>query len=284
MCAEDSALLGWFQAAEGTILDGGGIIIAGRTAAGRLLWPRHLPAAHRTDADFGVEPFAGGGTIIDAPLYETRAALYARRVRRRFRDWVDHLARLRYNTLFYLRRCIRIWRTRISPCWYRRMRTAARASSSRSVGRDRGGHAGGGSIEPLEASTSWRLKWTAPAADLPYDRLIDAAEARPDCARKGTKILGWIGITDPLPVASVINSRSGPGADGRENPGIGGSCGSVAGSDRGVPSDSETWLIAQQGARGYLRIPSTARRYLSHTGAGYLNRDSRCLDRSCRMT
>lgn len=282
------------EAAEGYAirLDGGGAIIAGRTAAGAYYGlDTFLQLIGQAPISASNQRSLAGGTIIDAPLYETRAAVYTLDAfDDAFRDWVDHLARLRYNTLFLPSPLYpdledsEIQPMLVSAYAYCRARFIEPIPLVETFGAD----TLAARIDPnlLEGVYHEELAVEVDSLrrlNLPYDRLINAASTRPRLrTEKGYKILRLdrdyeihslsppvIQLKGQAPVQT--GEKILVSADLVDR--------SLAPTAAACPSDSETWLIAERVLGDIFEYLQPRGAHLGHTGAGYLNRDSRCLDR-----
>lgn len=269
-----------------------GVTIAGRTAAGAFYgMDTFLQLAAQAPIMEDNTLALDAGLVIDAPLYRTRAAVYTlESMDAAFQAYVDHLAALRFNTIFLPSSLY----PDIEDSEIRPLLTSAfaycraRFIEPIPLVETFGDNTLAARIEPslwegvymeelpVEVDNLRRL-------NLPYERILETPGTQPRL-RTGTgyKILRKerdyvfesyappvIQLTGQAPVQSgetVLVS-----ADLVD--------GSLASTRASCPSDSAAWLITERVIGNIYTYLKPRGIHLGHTGAGYLNRDSRCLER-----
>lgn len=269
-----------------------GAVIAGRTAAGAFYgldtFLQLLEQASKT-ADNALTLDAC--LVIDTPLFPTRAVVHPlESMDAAFQAYVDQMAALRYNTIFLPSTLYpdledaEIQPLLISAYAYCRSRFIEPIPLVETFGAT----ALAARIDPnlwegvyqeelpVQADNLRRL-------NLPYDRILESPATQPRLRTgEGYKILRKgrdyvfesyappvIQLTGQAPVQTgdtVLVS-----ADFVDE--------SLAATGASCPSDSESWVITERVLQGIYTHLSPRGVHLGHTGAGYVNRDSRCLDR-----
>ena len=267
-------------------------IIVGRTAAGafygldtflQLVERAHVTAENTLVLDAGL--------VIDAPVYRTRAAVFPlESMDATFEAYVDQMAALRYNTLFLPSTLYpdledsEIQPMLVGAYAYCRSRFIEPIPLVETFG----GETLAAKIDPNLLEGIYREELPVEAdnlrrLNLPYDRILETAGTQPRLRTgAGYKILRKdrdyvfesyappvIQLTGQAPVQTgEIVLVSADLVDG-----------SVAATRASCPSDAETWLITERVIQGIYTHLNPRGVHLGHTGTGYVNRDSRCLER-----
>jgi len=273
-------------------LAAGGVTIAGRTAAGAFYgMDTFLQLLAQAPAMEDNTLALDAGLIIDAPLYATRAAVQPlESMDGAFQAHIDQLAALRFNTVFLPSTLYadlddsEIQPLLISAYAYCRSRFVEPIPLVETFGAE----TLAAKIEPslwegvymeelpVEVDNLRRLF-------LPYDRILETAGTHPRLRTgEGYKILrkdrDYVIASYAPPIIQLTGQapvQTGETilvtADLVD--------GSLASTRASCPSDSASWLITEQVIERIYTHLKPKGLHLGNTGVGYLNRDSRCLER-----
>lgn len=273
-------------------LTAGGVTVAGRTAAGAFYGLDTLlqlvgQAAPAEDETLVLD----AGTIIDAPVYRTRAAVHPlESFDETFEAHIDQLARLRYNTVFLPSSLYpdlddaEIQPMLVGAYAYCRARFIEPIPLVETFGAD----TLAARIDPnlWEGVYHEALPVTVDhlrRLHLPYDRILESNGNRPRLRTgEGYKILRKgrdyefashappvIQLTGQAPVQTGETVLVSADLVDR----------SIAATRASCPSDTEAWLITERVLERIYTHLAPRGVHLGQRGAGYLNRDSRCLNR-----
>ncbi|MBL7647227.1 MAG: hypothetical protein JNK74_13650 [Candidatus Hydrogenedentes bacterium] len=269
-----------------------GIIVAGRTAAGAnygldtLL--QLLSGASKSEERTLI---LDGGTIIDAPVYRTRASLLPlEQFDDGFKSAIDGLAELRFNHVFLPSSHYtalddaEVRATLVDAYAYCRARFVEPVPLIESFGAD----SVVAGLDPNLLEGTYVEEFPAVVDELrrvhlPYDRILDCASSRPRVrTAKGYAVLrqdrDYVFESYAPPVLQLKGQAPVQTGDTllitADLVDL-----SQANTPACCPSDTNTWLLLEKlMAEVYTHLKPRAI-HLGHSGAGYLNRDSRCIER-----
>lgn len=268
------------------------VIIAGRTAAGACYgldsFLQLVAAAPKSSAQ---ELTLEGGTIIDAPVYRTRASLLPlEHFDDAFKAAVDHLADLRFNLVFlpsslYGKLDAPENQTLLADAYaYCRMRFVEPIPLMETFGAE----TLVASIEPnlLEGTYVEELPAVVDElrrVHLPYDRILDSESTHPRLrTAKGYAVLrkdrDYVFESYAPPVIQLKGQAPVQTGDTllitADLVDL-----SQANTPACCPSDTRTWLMLEKILTDVYTLLKPAGIHLGQSGAGYLNQDSRCRER-----
>lgn len=268
------------------------VIIAGRTAAGAGYgldsFLQLVAAAPKTaDQELTLE----GATIIDAPVYRTRASLLTlEQFDDAFKAAVDQLAALRFNLVFLpssLYAAVdepgnqKILADAYAYCRMHRVEPIPLIETFGAdtlVARIEPNVLEGTCVEELPAVVDELRR-----VHLPYDRILDSDSTHPRLrTAKGYAVLrkdrDYVFESLAPPVIQLKGQAPVQTGDTllitADLVDL-----SQANTPACCPSDTQTWLLLEHILTGVYTLLKPAGIHLGHTGAGYLNQDSRCRER-----
>lgn len=268
------------------------ITVAGRTAAGAFYGlDTLLQLLEQSPTSENNTLTVDAGMIIDAPLYRTRAACFTlESFDQDFTQWIDHLADLRYNLVFLPSplypdlddaEILPLLKSAYDYCRSRFVEPIPLVETF-------GENTLAATIDPSLWEGIYMEELPVVVDDLrrlvlPYDRILESDATHPRLRTEtGYKILRKDRDYDFESYAPpVIQLKGQAPVQTGETVLISADIVdlSVAATPASCPSDAEAWLITERVLELVYTHLSPRGIHLGQTGAGYLNRDSRCLDR-----
>lgn len=274
------------------VLEQNEIIVAGRTARGAAYGLDSLvqliSGATVTD---GQTRSLDSGTIIDAPVYPTRASLLPLEAfDDAFRSAIDRLAALRFNYVFLPSSRYSELGHAETQAWLAEAYAYCRARFVEPIPliESFGAATVVAGLDPNLLEGTYVEEWPAVVDDLrrvhlPFDRILDCESTRPRVrTAKGYAVLrperDFVIESFAPPVLQLKGQapvQTGDTllitADLVDF--------SEANTPAACPSDTRTWLMLESLLADVYTHLKPKGVHLGHSGAGYLNRDSRCLER-----